>query len=169
MNALWGMPGVLVLVLCLLPGPARAQPAIGWVDTAAIYPGRILVRARMDSGAKTSSLRTDSCQSFERGGDTWIRLRVTDRRGHPHTLERRVVRIAAIKQHSATPTRRPVIRLGLCVGDVYKEVEVTVAARANLNYPLLVGRNFLAGSFLIDSARTYTAKPACSRKGVGDQ
>lgn len=138
-----------------------AQPVVGWVDNAKIYPGGIQVHARMDSGAKTSSLRPDSTQTFERNGETWIRVRITDKKGRYRAFERPVVRFARIKRHTGTPERRPVIMLGLCVGHVYKEVEATVVRRSVFNYPLLVGRNFLAGRFLIDSATTFTTKPSC--------
>lgn len=138
-----------------------AQPAVGWVDNVKIYPGGIQIHARMDSGAKTSSLRPDDSRTFERDGETWIRVDVFDKKGRKHAFERPVVRFARIKRHTGTPERRPVIRLGICVGDVYKEVEATIGRRSEFNYPLLVGRNFLAGSFLIDSAHTYTTKPSC--------
>lgn len=139
-----------------------AQPVVGWVDNAKIYPGGIQVHARMDSGAKTSSLRPDNTETFERNGEIWIRMRIADKKGRYRVFERPVVRFARIKQHTGTPERRPVIMLRICVGDVYKEVEATVVRRSEFNYPLLVGRNYLAGSFLIDSAHTYTTKPSCT-------
>ena len=70
-------------------------------------------------------------------------------------IERQIVRIVKIKRHNERPAQRPVIKMGICVGDVYKEVEVTITERSGFNYPLLIGRNFLKGSFLIDSARTH--------------
>jgi len=142
---------------------AAAEPAIGWVDTASIYPGPIMVHARMDSGAHISSLRVDDSRDFKVSGQAWIRVKFTDKEGQVHTLERRVVRNTKIKRHNGGPEWRPVILLGICVGKVYKEVEATIVDRGEFNYPLLVGRDFLAGSFLIDSGRTFTVKPTCKQ------
>jgi hypothetical protein len=44
---------------------------------------------------------------------------------------------------------------------VYKDIEVNVVDRTGLNYPMLIGRNFLSGDFLIDTGATYTKNPRC--------
>lgn len=155
-------------ILCLLAGalaggPVFAKTVVGWVDRAKVYPGGIALRARMDSGADSSSLRVRSMRRFERDGTPWLRVQVTDRRGHVHTLEAPVVRHIRIKRHTGEPSRRPVIELGVCVGTVYKDVQASVTDRGRLNYPLLIGRDFLAGDFMIDSARRYTLEPACTQ------
>lgn len=117
----------------------------------------------MDSGAKTSSLRAESLQNFERNGEAWIKIAFINRkRGKTYHYVSRIVRYNKIKNHHGKPEIRPVIMLGICIGKVYKEVETTIALRNTLNYPLLIGRNYLAGSYFIDSARTFTIKPACS-------
>lgn len=140
---------------------ASAEQVIGWVNSAEIYPGKVSVHARMDTGAKTSSLRGESSKIFDRNGETWVSIDITDKKGRAYTFEHRVVRVTKIKQHAGPPEHRPVIVLGICVSDIYKEVEVTVVEQAEFNYPLLVGRNFLAGSFLVNSGKTFTAKPTC--------
>ncbi|MGO8761079.1 MAG: RimK/LysX family protein [Desulfobaccales bacterium] len=40
------------------------------------------------------------------------------------TIERALLRWAPIKRHNQEPQRRPVITLGLCLGNIYKETEV---------------------------------------------
>jgi hypothetical protein len=55
-----------------------------------------------------------------------------------------------------------VIVLGVCLSNVYKEVEVNLVDRANFNYPMLVGRSFLAGSFVVDSGEKYLTTPKCN-------
>jgi len=155
-------------VLCLLAAalagePVFAKTLVGWVDRVKVYPGAIALRARMDTGADGSSLRVSSMHQFERDAKPWLRVEITDRRGHLHTLEAPVVRHIRIKRHTGEPGRRPVIELGVCVGTVYKDVQASVTDRGRLNYPLLIGRNFLAGDFLIDSAETYSLEPACAQ------
>ncbi|MEJ2479236.1 MAG: RimK/LysX family protein, partial [Acidihalobacter sp.] len=158
----------LALLLLLLCGvaPAHAEPTkqvIGWVERVAIYPGNLVVRARIDTGAKTASLNCDCVQAFERrDGQNWVRFSVVNSKGETVSLERRVVRTVTIRQHFGDKQRRPVIRLGLCLAGVYKEVDVNLVDRSGFNYQMLIGRNFLKDGFLVDAARTFLSTPRCS-------
>ena len=51
--------------------------------------------------------------------------------------------------------------LGICLGTIYKEVEVNLVDRSHFNYQLLIGRNFLIDSFLVDPSLTFSTKPKC--------
>lgn len=154
---------ILVIVGLLQLKDVLAEQTIGWVNSAKIYPEKITVHARMDTGAKTTSLRGASIRTFTRHGKQWISIDITDKKGHIYTLEQPITKFIKIKQHAGMSKRRPIIQLGICVGDIYKEVEVSITEKAGFNYPLLIGRNFLAGSFFIDSSKTYTIKPVCTR------
>lgn len=151
-----------VALVALAPNPAAAAETIGWVENARVYPGAIQLHARMDTGAKESSLRGDVSRVFERDGTRWIHVEVVDRKDRVHVIERPIVRTVRIKRHKRAPEERPAIDLGICVGSTYKEVEVNVGEQAGFNYPLLIGRNFLAGTFLVDSSRTFTSQPTCT-------
>jgi hypothetical protein len=56
---------------------------------------------------------------------------------------------------------RPVIRLGICLGNVYKEVEVNLQDRSKFNYQMLIGRSYLKNSFLVDASATFTVETNC--------
>jgi hypothetical protein len=71
--------------------------------------------------------------------------------------------MATIKQHGAESATRPVIRLGICLGNVYKEVEVNLQDRSKFNYQLLIGRSYLKNSFLVDASATFTIKTQCQK------
>ncbi|UCD82655.1 MAG: ATP-dependent zinc protease, partial [Desulfobacterales bacterium] len=59
--------------------------------------------------------------------------------------------------------RRPVIRIGICLEKVYKEVEVNLVNRSKFNYQMLIGRSFLEGEFAVDPAKTLTIKTDCRK------
>lgn len=140
---------------------AAALPSIGWVENAVVYPGAIRLRARIDTGAHLSSLRYDSIRIYRKDGQRWVRFSVADRSGRALDLQRPVIRMIRVKTHAGTFNRRPVVRLGICVGARYRDAEVSLARRAGFNYPLLIGRSYLAGAFLVDPGRAYTTKPQC--------
>jgi hypothetical protein len=84
-----------------------------------------------------------------------------DRKGRKFNFEKKVLRHAKIKEHGSEPDIRPVIRLGICLGAVYEEVEVNLEDRSNFNCPLLIGRSFLEGSIIVDPSVSFTTKPKC--------
>lgn len=142
--------------------PVCGAEVAGWVETVQVYPGGVLLAAKLDTGARLTSLHCECIQPFARNGVRWVDVKLKGAGGRVVDLERRVLRVTEIKQHDGKPQRRYVIRLGMCLKHVYKEVEVNLVDRARFDYPMLIGRNFLAGSVLIDSGATRTAGPSCS-------
>jgi len=99
---------------------------------------------------------------FEPDGKEWVKFTVVNEAGDTIELEQPVVRIAKIKRHYNEKQERPVVKLGLCLANTYKETEFTLIDRSGLNYQILVGRQYLEDEFLIDPGETYTRKPACN-------
>ncbi len=48
------------------------KTTVGWVEKVQIHPGNLLVEARLDTGADTSSLHCDCITSFDRNGEKWV-------------------------------------------------------------------------------------------------
>ncbi|UCE33872.1 MAG: ATP-dependent zinc protease [Deltaproteobacteria bacterium] len=142
--------------------PAEGKLLVGWLEKVRIYPGDLVIHAKLDTGAKNSSLNASHVTAFERDGEQWVRFDVTSRYGKTATIERKVRRMVKIKRHGAKPQARFAINLGICLGNSYKEVEVNLTERSDFLYQMLVGRSFLAGSFVVDSSAKYTTKPNCS-------
>lgn len=133
----------------------------GWVENVILFPGNLKVRAKLDTGARNSSLNADDIVEFYRAGDKWVRFRLKNWKDRTVNFETKVIRTVKIKQHGKQSAIRPVIRLGICLGDVYKEVEVNLEDRSKFNYQMLLGRSFLKDSFLVDAKTTFTLQPNC--------
>ena len=54
-------------------------------------------------------------------------------------------------------------KLGVCVGDLYREVQVNVVNRSRFIYPMLIGRMFMKKQLLVDPALRYTVAPKCAQ------
>lgn len=121
------------------------------------------LKAKLDTGAKSSSLDATDITPFERDGRHWVRFRPS-RSGLDEAplVEQPVARYVRIKRHSGPYDRRPVIRLPLCLGDELRTVEVNLTDRGNFIYPLLLGRKALAGLAVVDPARTFLRAPSCT-------
>jgi hypothetical protein len=154
------------LLLTLVPLANGAEKTtVGWVEKVRVFPGNTLVEARIDTGAELSSLHCDCITPIERNGEKWVSFVVENSDGRPVLMEQKVLRIATIKRHFGEVQERMVVKLGVCVGKTYKEAEITLVDRSGLTYPMLVGRNFLQGDFLVDPSVSYKTTPQCRGPG----
>ena len=129
-------------------GPTRGgreKKVVGWIEKVRISPGNFIVHAKLDSGAEYSSLDAANLTEFDRKGEPWVRFDLTERDGQKITIERPLLRTATIKRHYLQSQKRPVIKLGVCIGNLYQETEVNLVDRTGFIYPLLIGRKFMEG------------------------
>ncbi|MCB0340486.1 MAG: ATP-dependent zinc protease [Bdellovibrionales bacterium] len=142
---------------------AQEKEIVGWLEKVKLSPAGLIIHGKLDSGADYSSLNATNVEEFEKDNEDWVRFRVSNRFGDSATFERPIIRTALIKKHFGKPEKRPVVRLGICVGQHYMEADVNLANRRNFETQMLIGRSFLAGNIVIDPALTFTATPNCSR------
>ncbi|GJL57084.1 MAG: hypothetical protein NPIRA02_42160 [Nitrospirales bacterium] len=152
----------LLAIPSLLPA-AESLVKAGWIEEVRIYPGDLLMHAKLDTGAENASIHAEDIDHFERDGHPWVRFTIKDRTSKNVTLERKVHRIAKIKRHKQKAAERPVILLDICLGDTYKQTEVNLANRSNYEYELLIGRVFLTSHFTIDPSSRRTLEPNCKK------
>ncbi|MBS9402572.1 ATP-dependent zinc protease [Halomonas sp. TRM85114] len=119
------------------------------------------LKARVDSGANTSSLSATEITPFERDGEDWVRFKLGVNENDvvvedvvdewiEEPVERRVRIIQAAGEES-----RPVISLLMTLGSIREPVEFTLNDRSHLSYPVLLGRRFLLDISIIDVAQAY--------------
>jgi hypothetical protein len=151
----------LVIILILSPA-AYSREVIGWVENVGVSPLNVIVKAKIDTGANSSSLHCDCINKFIRDGENWVSLMLTDVDGKQFTVEKKLLRKVKVKRHFGDSQRRDVIRLGVCIGSHYEETDVSLVDRSGLNYSMLIGRKFLSGNFLVDPSATFASSPNCS-------
>ena len=152
----------LMLALSLQQTVASELMRAGWVENAVLYPHEIMLHAKLDTGARTSSIDARDPEYITRDGENWVRMSITNRDIETVIIEAPIVRHSKIKRHFGKRQTRPVILLDLCIGNVRKKEEVNLVDRTGMNYELLIGRNFLKDEFLIDPGATYRLSPDCS-------
>ncbi|MDD2059307.1 ATP-dependent zinc protease [Pseudomonas sp. GD03860] len=167
------MKSVLVLLsLLALPVMAADPTLYGRYEYIKLpeFGGETL-KAKMDTGALTASLSAKDIERFTRDGEDWVRFRLATKESDGKVYEHKLARMSKIKNRAdededgegADISKRPVVDLELCLGDVKRTVEVNLTDRSSFNYPLLIGakalREFKAA---VNPARRFTAgKPDC--------
>ncbi len=116
------------------------------------------IKARVDSGAKTSSLHAINIQTFRRGKSTWASFDVhplqDDRRAVVH-CEAEVIDKRNVKSSSGDTQRRVVIKVPMSLGGRSWNVEVTLTNRDSMGYRMLLGREAMMGRMLVDPADSF--------------
>ena len=128
----------------------------GEIEYASIIPEGLRQKARIDTGAQTSSVGVTKYSMFERDGKNWVLFNIHDANSNEdYEFKRRLKRRVRIKRHDAESERRPVVKLEIQVGKLKQLIEVTLSERDKFDYPILIGRNFLEGEALVDVSRKY--------------
>lgn len=136
-------------------------PTIGWREWLALPDlGIAAIKAKVDTGARSSALHAFDFEPFGRGGRTMVRFRV-----HPwqHNIERTVDAEAEIigqrlvRNSGGIETLRPVIVTTARLFGQCWPIEVTLVARDAMGFRLLLGREAVRRRFLVDPSRSYLA------------
>ncbi len=164
-----GFPVLVLICIFSLISVASADnlPVVGYVENVRIFlsSDHIVRKAKIDTGAKTSSLDVDGLSIYSRKGSDWVSFLVKNEDGEQIKVELPIERSARIRRAGAEKDERPVVKLGLCLGRFYKEGEVNLSERDGMNYKMLIGRRFLSGSYLVNSGKKFLQKkPRCKKR-----
>ena len=142
-----------------LPSRARPQPLVlGWVERVSLpLLGLMRVKAKIDTGARTSALHVSQMKTVATTGGPHARpiLEITiPGSGKTAVVVRAPVReYVQVKDTSGRTERRPVIETTLRLGNLERRIRVTLTDRGDMLFPLLIGRTSLGAGIVVDPAR----------------
>ena len=150
----------LSIVFMLSPN-VYAKEVIGWVENVGVSSSNAIVKAKIDTGADSSSLHCECITPYERDGEQWVKFTITDIDGQSISYEKKILRTTKVKRHFGEVQERIVVRMGICIGDQYGETDVSLVDRSGFNYSLLIGRKYLKNKFIVDPGETFMSSPQC--------
>ena len=159
--------GFVVILLLLLSSTqshagTRDLEILGWVENTMLVDPEISLKAKLDTGAETSSLDAGVIKKFRKDGKRWVRFRITDREtGKDFIVVRERVRTIGVIQHDGSTQTRPVVLMKVCIASRVLATEVSLIDRSEFNYQLLLGRNTLKSVALVDPGSTFLSNPEC--------
>lgn len=116
------------------------------------------IKARVDSGARTSALHAFNIKSFKRNAATWVSFEVHPLQNNRRTIircEARVIDKRVIKSSSGLAEKRYVIRTSLEHNSIAWEIELTLTNRDSMGYRMLLGREAMIGRILVDPEASF--------------
>ena len=137
------------------PDPPRILPVVGWREMVDLPElGLARIPAKIDTGARTSSLHGQVIDEFARNGEQYVRFAV-DWDGERHECEAVHVDIRGVTSSNGETQRRYVIKTPLTIGEVRFRAEISLADRSDMKFPMLVGRSSLRRRFVVDSGYSW--------------
>lgn len=139
----------------------RAKPLIGWREWAVLPDlGISRIKVKIDTGAKTSSLHAYDVVICRRHGREFVKFKVHPLQRNTRRIvecESRLIEWRQVTDSGGKRTLRPVIETRIMLGAREVLAEVTLIARDEMGFRMLIGRQAIKGLWLVDPARSYIA------------
>jgi hypothetical protein len=140
-------------------GPTRPPDVIGWREWVGLPDlGIRRLKAKIDTGAKSSAIHAYNVRVFARGGTEIVRFELHPRQKNDKVVipaEAEVLEFRKVRNSGGGVTTRPVIVTHAVLFGRRFPIELTLANRDEMGYRMLLGREALRGRFLIDTDRSY--------------
>ena len=116
--------------------------------------------ARIDTGARTSSLNAMTLMEFERDGKPYVRFTLKNpQTGELMEITRRLRRHVKIKERGDREAQqRPVVRMRVTLGSINELIDFTLENRSKFRHQVLIGRNLLRDLAIVDVSQRYMTK-----------
>ncbi len=119
------------------------------------------IKARVDSGAKTSSIQATNLKIFNKGAQEWVKFEVNplqENRSIAINCEARLIDRRMVKSSSGISEERLVVRTPVTIGDNTFDIELTLANRDTMEFRMLLGREALTDRYIVNPAINYQIK-----------
>jgi len=144
---------------------AKPPLIVGWRELVDL-PGLGLsgIPAKIDTGARTSSLHAHVLEDFQRNGERFVRFAV-DWDGVRHQCEAIHVDVRGITSSNGDQQTRFVIKTPLRIGNLVFRAEISLADRSQMQFPMLIGRTALRRRMVVDSGHSWLQSPEIAHMG----
>lgn len=117
-----------------------------------------IIKARVDSGAKTSALHAINIAPFKKESQNWVKFDINPIQNNVKTVihcEAPLVDKRIVKSSSGFREERYVIQTNLEIGDSNWGIEMTLTNRDSMGFRMLLGREAMSGRVLVDPEQQY--------------
>lgn len=116
------------------------------------------IKARVDSGAKTSSIQANNITVFYKDTEEWVRFDVNpikDNKSISVVCEAKIITKRNVKSSMGISEERIVVMAPVTIGENTFDIELTLANRDAMEFRMLLGREALSERYLVDSSQVH--------------
>ena len=114
------------------------------------------LKAKIDTGARTSAIHATNIQIYRKNGSEMVRFQIYQSQSFLD-IDTELISYKKIKSSFGQTETRPTVHMKIQIGAEIWPTEITLAQRAKLTYPMLIGRSTLNKRHIIHSHRSYLA------------
>ncbi len=148
---------------------AKNLPIIGWREWVGLPDlGITKIKAKVDSGARSSSLHAFNIEPFVKHGKDWVRFDIHPRQRKNKPVvqaESEIHEFRFVRSSSGESSERPVILTQIKMMGQIWAIELTLADRHEMGFRMLLGREAFRSRFLLDAGNSfYGGRPVRKKK-----
>ena len=136
------------------------KTTLGWREKIELLEfDNSLIKAKIDTGARTSSLHATHISEKEENGEKYVAFRlktIIDNKSKFKFFKSKLKEWRIIRNSGGDEEYRPVIKTIIRIGKIKMNIETTLTQRSRMSYDMLIGRTALRKRFLVDSGKSYT-------------
>lgn len=139
-------------------GDCNERTVVGWREWLALPElGIPLIKAKIDTGARTSALHVERSEEFDRDGQRWVRFALLpgSRLRQPKLYEAPVVDARPVTDSGGNRALRLFIRTRLVIGENSWPIEMNLTNRGSMLFPMLLGRTAMRDRLCVDPAQSF--------------
>ena len=135
---------------------------LGWREWVYLpFYNNFPIRAKIDTGARTSSLHATHIFKYKKEGKDRIKFRIHQSNNFL-SVDKNLIKLKKITNSFGDSETRPVIKMKIKLGNDSYITEITLSKRSRMSYPMLIGRNSLKEMHVIHSHKSFLTGPKFS-------
>ncbi len=127
------------------------------------------IKAKIDTGARTSALHAFHLETFDNNGEQWVRFKIHPKQNRVNLekiCEARIKDQRVVSDSGGHKEQRYIIETDLVLAGRRWPAEISLTARDDMRFRMLLGRTAMAGRVMVNPARSFlTRKPRPASKG----
>ncbi|MDC0609913.1 ATP-dependent zinc protease [Vibrio sp.] len=137
----------------------KQKVTVGWREIVSLPSlGISTIKAKIDTGARTSCLHAFQLETFEKDEKTWVRFWIHPKHKDPSEelmCEAMVIDQRIVRDSGGHEEYRYVIQSDVRVGDRSWPIEITLTNRENMSFRMLLGRTAMNERIVVDPGASF--------------